>query len=126
MFDVAVKEFKPVAEIAALSPHELQKFEVSGEVLIDCCRLFLDFLSSASSSSLDESQLQDRQLATLAQREQEVIDKLRSDYNSKQIAKETGISMRTVEGHRQNLLRTPGVSSVKERILRPITRDKSE
>ena len=95
-------------------------------------QLLLDSINSAlamdaiSRRSLDESQNHDRQLATLTKREQEVLDKLLAGSISKQIARELGISTRTVEAHRQNLLRKLGVGSVKELILHPITQEKGK
>jgi two-component system response regulator DctR len=95
-------------------------------------QLLLDSINSAlamdaiTRRSLDESQNHDRQLATLTKREQEVLDKLLTGSISKQIARELGISTRTVEAHRQNLLRKLGVGSVKELMLHPITREKGD
>ena len=95
-------------------------------------QLLLDSINSAlamdaiSRRSLDESQNHDRQLATLTKREQEVLDKLLAGSISKQIARELGISTRTVEAHRQNLLRKLGVGSVKELMLHPVAREKRD
>jgi len=95
-------------------------------------QLLLDSINNAltmdtiARRSLDESQNHDRQLATLTNREQEVLDKLLAGSISKQIAKELGISHRTVEAHRQSLLRKLGVGSVKELMLHPIAREKGE
>jgi two-component system response regulator DctR len=95
-------------------------------------QLLLDSINNAltmdtiARRSLDESQNHDRQLATLTNREQEVLDKLLAGSISKQIAKELGISHRTVEAHRQNLLRKLGIGSVKELMLHPIAREKGE
>ena len=95
-------------------------------------QLLLDSINNAltmdtiTRRSLDESQNHDRQLATLTKREQEVLDKLLAGSISKQIASELGISTRTVEAHRQNLLRKLGVGSVKELMLDPIVREKQE
>jgi len=95
-------------------------------------QLLLDSINNAltmdtiARRSLDESQNNDRQLATLTNREQEVLDKLLAGSISKQIAKELGISHRTVEAHRQSLLRKLGVGSVKELMLHPIAREKGE
>jgi DNA-binding CsgD family transcriptional regulator len=55
-----------------------------------------------------------------------VLDKLLAGNISKQIARELGISTRTVEVHRQNLLRKLGVRSVKELMLHPIARERGE
>jgi FixJ family two-component response regulator len=95
-------------------------------------QLLLDSINNALSMdaitrrSLDESQNHDQQLATLTKREQEVLDKLLAGSISKQIARELEISTRTVESHRQNLLRKLGVGSVKELMLHPIVREKGE
>ena len=95
-------------------------------------QLLLDSINNAltmdtiARRSLDESQNHDRQLATLTKREQEVLDKLLAGNISKQIARELGISTRTVEAHRQNLLRKLGVGSVKELMLHPNSRERGE
>jgi len=95
-------------------------------------QLLLDSINNAltmdtiARRSLDESQNHDRQLATLTKREQEVLDKLLAGNISKQIARELGISTRTVEAHRQNLLRKLGIGSVKELMLHPIARERNE
>jgi len=95
-------------------------------------QLLLDSINNAltmdtiARRALDESQNHDRQLATLTKREQEVLDKLLAGNISKQIARELGISTRTVEAHRQNLLRKLGVRSVKELMLHPIARERGE
>jgi FixJ family two-component response regulator len=95
-------------------------------------QLLLDSINNAltmdtiARRSLDETQNHDRQLATLTKREQEVLDKLLAGNISKQIAKELGISTRTVEAHRQNLLRKLGIGSVKELMLHPIARERGE
>jgi FixJ family two-component response regulator len=95
-------------------------------------QLLLDSINNARTMdtiarrSLDESQNHDRQLATLTSREQEVLDRLLAGNISKQIARELGISTRTVEAHRQNLLRKLGIGSVKELMLHPIARERGE
>ena len=95
-------------------------------------QLLLDSINNAltmdtiARRSLDESQNHDRQLATLTKREQEVLDKLLAGNISKQVARELGISTRTVEAHRQNLLRKLGIGSVKELMLHPIARERGE
>ena len=95
-------------------------------------QLLLDSINNAltmdaiTRRSLDESQNHDQQLATLTKREQEVLDKLLAGSISKQIARELEISTRTVEAHRQNLLRKLGVGSVKELMLHPIAREKGD
>lgn len=53
-------------------------------------------------------------LSLLTQREREVFDSLLKGGTSKEIARELDVSHRTIEAHRQNLLRKLGLSSVKE------------
>lgn len=57
-------------------------------------------------------------IADLTRREREVLDQVLTGSTSKLIARELGISPRTVEAHRKNLLRKLGIGSVKELILR--------
>jgi len=68
----------------------------------------------------------DQHLAALTKREREVLDKLLEGGSSKQIARDLGISPRTVEAHRQNLLHKLKVGSVKEFILSQLVRDRGE
>jgi two-component system response regulator DctR len=95
-------------------------------------QLLLDSINNAltldtiARRSRDDTQVHERELAKLTRREQEVLDKLLAGSISKQIAKELGISTRTVEAHRQNLLRKLGVGSVKELMLHPIAQEKRE
>ena len=95
-------------------------------------QLLLDSINNAltmdniARRSRDETQVHERQLATLTKREQEVLDKLLAGNISRQIARALGISTRTVEAHRQNLLRKLGVGSVKELMLLPIAQEKLE
>ena len=95
-------------------------------------QLLLDSINNAltvdaiARRSRDESENHNQQLSTLTKREQEVLDKLLAGSINKQIARDLGISTRTVEVHRQNLLRKLGVGSVKELILHPITQEKGK
>ena len=68
----------------------------------------------------------DQQLASLTKREQEVLDKLLEGGSSKHVASDLGISPRTVEAHRQNLMRKLKVGSIKELILDQRIRDRRE
>jgi FixJ family two-component response regulator len=68
----------------------------------------------------------DRHLAALTKREREVFDKLLEGGSSKHIAMDLGISPRTVEAHRQNLLHKLEVGSVKELMLSQLVRGRSE
>jgi FixJ family two-component response regulator len=92
-------------------------------------QLLLDSINNAltvdaiARRSQDGQDKRDLQLAALTRREQEVLDKLLSGAISKQIARELGISTRTVEAHRQNLLRKLQVTSVKELIHHRVVPD---
>ncbi len=63
-----------------------------------------------------------QQLASLTDREREVLNRILDGDTSKQAARNMGISPRTVEAHRQNLLRKLNISSVKELMLHPLLR----
>ena len=84
-------------------------------------QLLLDSINSALAADEDLRQatsdgtasLDDR-LTTLTEREREVFDKLLGGSSSKQIARVLNISHRTVEAHRQNILRKFEVGSVNE------------
>jgi FixJ family two-component response regulator len=95
-------------------------------------QLLLDSINNAltmdtiARRSRDKTQMHEKQLAALTKREQEVLDKLLAGNISRQIARALGISTRTVEAHRQNLLRKLGVGSVKELMLHPIAQEKQE
>jgi FixJ family two-component response regulator len=95
-------------------------------------QLLLDSINNAltmdamARHARDDSQAHERQLARLTKREQEVLDKLLAGSISKQIARELGISTRTVEAHRQSLLRKLGVGSVTELMLHPIAQERRE
>jgi FixJ family two-component response regulator len=56
----------------------------------------------------------ERRLAALTEREREVLDHLLAGRTSKETARALGISPRTAEVHRRNLLRKLGVGSAKE------------
>jgi len=64
----------------------------------------------------------EQQLAALTDREREVLNRTLSGSTSKEIAHELGISPRTVEVHRKNLLHKLGISTVKELMYRLASR----
>ena len=72
------------------------------------------------SSTVDDSE---RRLATLTDREREVLGQILSGLTSKEIARELAVSPRTVDAHRKNLLRKLGTGSVKELMLRMASRE---
>jgi FixJ family two-component response regulator len=77
--------------------------------------LALDAAARLSSSAADDL---DQRLTALTEREQEVLSQTLSGSTSKEIARELGVSHRTVEAHRQNLLRKLGTGTVKELMRR--------
>jgi len=85
--------------------------------------LTIDAIARRSDAGKDQ---RERQLAALTKREREVLDKLLIGSVSKQIARVLGISPRTVEAHRQHLLRKLEVGFVKELMLHRVARDRGE
>lgn len=77
--------------------------------------LALDAAARRLSGAADDLE---RRLTALTKREQEVLNRILSGSTSKKIARELGVSPRTVEAHRQNLLRKLGFATVKELMLR--------
>jgi len=71
-------------------------------------------------STVDDSE---RRLATLTDREREVLGQILSGLTSKEIARKLAVSPRTVDAHRKNLLRKLGTGSVKELMLRMVSRE---
>jgi len=66
----------------------------------------------------------DERLATLTEREKEVLDQLLAGRTSKETAKVLTISPRTAEVHRRNLLRKLGVGTVKDLMLHLASRER--
>jgi len=93
------------------------------QMLLDSINQALS-VDGARRSALTDQGAIDKRLASLTRREREVLDQLLDGKTSKQIAGDLDISPRTVEAHRQNLLRKMGVHSAKELLLQRITRDK--
>ncbi|MCB1823092.1 MAG: response regulator transcription factor [Candidatus Competibacteraceae bacterium] len=85
--------------------------------------LVLDAAVRRSSSAAESLE---HQLATLTEREREVLNQTLTGSTSKEIARELSVSPRTVEAHRQNLLRKLGIATVKELMLQlaPQVRDR--
>jgi len=79
-----------------------------------------DAAARRASSAADDIE---QRLAVLTDREREVLGQILSGSTSKEIARELGVSPRTVEAHRKNLLRKLGTGSVKELMLRLASRD---
>lgn len=85
------------------------------QLLLDSINHALEADAAARHSSARKDNL-DQRLAALTEREREVLDQLLTGSSSKQIAREMGISHRTVESHRLNVLRKLKVASAKELI----------
>jgi FixJ family two-component response regulator len=74
-----------------------------------------DAAARRSTSAADDFE---GRLASLTEREREVLDQVLSGSTSKEIARELVVSPRTVEAHRKNLLRKLEIGTVKELMLR--------
>jgi FixJ family two-component response regulator len=74
-----------------------------------------DAAARRSTSAADDFEAR---LASLTEREREVLDHVLSGSTSKEIARELVVSPRTVEAHRKNLLRKLEIATVKELMLR--------
>lgn len=81
--------------------------------------LAADVASRRSAAGMDK-------LAMLSKREREVFDKLLEGGSSKHIARDLGVSPRTVEAHRRSLLHKLEFGSVKELMLNQRIRDVGE
>jgi FixJ family two-component response regulator len=93
------------------------------QVLLDSINNALTLDVGTKKSTMGNS-IHEDDIAPLTAREREIYDKLVAGATSKQIARELGISHRTVETHRQNLLRKLAVNSVKALIVRRIAQIK--
>ncbi len=77
----------------------------------------LSSIDSAISKARDSSQVADgirdarRMLRMLTDRESEIVDAIVAGSSSKQIAEALGVSQRTVEAHRANVLQKLGISN---------------
>jgi FixJ family two-component response regulator len=83
--------------------------------------LSLDAAARRSSSAADDLE---QRLAALTEREREVINQTLSGSTSKEIARKLGVSPRTIDAHRQNLLRKLGIGTVKELMGRLASRSR--
>jgi two-component system response regulator DctR len=87
------------------------------QALLDSINVALATDAAARRSSVVTDDVEQR-LASLTGREREVLDKILSGLTGKEIARELGVSPRTVEAHRKNLLQKLGIATVKALILR--------
>lgn len=93
--------------------------------LLDSINKALEVDAAARKSRLKTSEFGQR-LETLTNREREIFDILLGGGSSKDVARELGISKRTVEAHRHNLLQKLEVTSFKELILNQDHRGSSD
>jgi len=79
--------------------------------------------AAAGAPKLDDAQRcrAAARLATLTQREREVLDLVVNGRKNKQIAEELGISVKTVEAHRAHAMEKMGVGSVAELVHASLT-----
>ncbi len=94
------------------------------QALLDSINAALVLDADARHSSNAAESLE-HQLATLTEREREVLNQTLTGSTSKEIARELSVSPRTVEAHRQNLLRKLGIGTVKELMLHLVPRGRN-
>ena len=87
------------------------------QALLDSINAALATDVAARLSSVATDDVEQR-LSSLTGREREVLDQILSGLTSKEIARELGVSPRTVEAHRKNLLQKLGIATVKLLMLR--------
>ena len=87
------------------------------QALLDSINAALTTDAAARRSSVAMDDIEQR-LSSLTGREREVLDQILSGLTSKEIARELGVSPRTVEAHRKNLLHKLGIATAKALILR--------
>jgi RNA polymerase sigma factor (sigma-70 family) len=87
------------------------------QALLDSINAALATDVAARFSSVATDDVEQR-LSSLTGREREVLDQILSGLTSKEIARELGVSPRTVEAHRKNLLQKLGIATVKLLMLR--------
>ena len=87
------------------------------QALLDSINAALATDVAARLSSVATDDVEQR-LSSLTGREREVLDQILSGLTSKEIARELGVSPRTVEAHRKNLLQKMGMATIKLLMLR--------
>jgi len=88
---------------------------VDGDILIECIREALERDRRHRQELADRSAVEDR-LSRLTPREYEVYEHMVKGSSSRQIAAELGLSPKTVESHRSQILRKMEVGSVSQLI----------
>ena len=101
--------------VAAMKQGAMNFFEkpFDGAALLDSVRAALAREESEAAPDA-ETQMSKERFATLSKREQEVLAGLLNGQPNKTIAHELGISARTVEVHRANLMKKTGATSLAE------------
>jgi two-component system response regulator DctR len=92
------------------------------QALLDSINAALARDAAARRSSVAADDIEQR-LAALTDREREVRGQILSGLTSKEIARVLGVSPRTVDAHRKNLLRKLRIGNVKELMLRLASRE---
>jgi two-component system response regulator DctR len=92
------------------------------QALLDSINAALARDAAARRSSVAADDIEQR-LAALTDREREVLGQILSGLTSKEIARVLGVSPRTVDAHRKNLLRKLRIGNVKELMLRLASRE---
>lgn len=86
---------------------------VNGEELLECVARCLSTQGAERRSSASTMLMKSR-LEALTRRERQILDLIVAGRSNKQTAAELGISPRTVEVHRRNIMRKSGASSFAE------------
>ncbi len=86
---------------------------VDGTELLACVKLALEKSADMQKQAAD-SQSKASLLATLTEREKEILSLIVAGYANKDIAERLGISFRTVETHRAHIMEKTGASNLKD------------
>lgn len=95
------------------------------QALLDSVNRALELDRSARRSDAERGDIKQR-LGVLTQREREVYDQLLEGGTSKQIARTLDVSHRTIEAHRQNLLRKLGMKSLNELLASKLASEREQ
>ncbi len=102
--------------VAAMKQGAINFFEkpFDGDALLDSIRAALTRREESEAARDAETQMIKERFATLSKREKEVLAGLLNGQPNKTIAHELGISMRTVEVHRANMMKKTQATSLAE------------
>lgn len=90
---------------------------VRGQLLLDKIQSAIERHRQTSRDAARVRRIQ-ANLALLTNRENEVLDRVKRGQNSKQIARELGLSRKTIDAHMTNIREKMGVNSTSQLILR--------